>query len=196
MKRREEEKWEKSCIASKIRTIPHTSGNWATFIFIKLDIDLEIISMIKNIYPELEQIPMVHLSLSKTVYIREFQIEPLRQFLEGKLRNQMTFNISIKGIGQYWNEEKTRWFVSLDILPNEELTKVLSIINQTMKSFGLVKFYENPKFHASILWSIKEYDLNFPLINSILNDYIKQPIRIEEIIMKSGHLESKFSLAN
>ena len=63
-----------------------------------------------NLYPSL------HISLSRTVFVKEFHIDKLRELLENEFKNFSRFTCGFNGdIEVYTNDESTTSFVALNI---------------------------------------------------------------------------------
>lgn len=65
--------------------------------------------------PGLELIEEQHISLSKTVYLREHQLQPFVLAIKNLLSDTKPFTLSFAQIAQLTNEEKTRSFVTLEV---------------------------------------------------------------------------------
>lgn len=64
---------------------------------------------------ELEPIDEQHISLSRTVYLREHQLTPFLNAIRDELRDTKPFIISFAQIAPLTNDEKTRSFVTLEV---------------------------------------------------------------------------------
>jgi hypothetical protein len=65
--------------------------------------------------PELEAIPEQHISLSRTVYLKEHQLDPFVKSVRKLVLDIESFTLSFAQIAQLTNDEKTRSFVTLEV---------------------------------------------------------------------------------
>ena len=87
-------------IGEKIRNVPHVPGNWATLVYIEIE-SLEMVETLDELYNHLFQLnpnlhPIqddlgYHLSLSRTVYLKVYHIEPFVELLRTGLESKRTF---------------------------------------------------------------------------------------------------------
>ena len=103
---------------------------------------------------------MLHVSLSRDLYLKEFQFRPFLDKLEQRLLPFKRFNIGFvpEALGLYQNEENTRHFLALDVHSkcHDELLKIVNQVNGVVDLFQQPKFYHDPKFHVSLLWSLPD----------------------------------------
>ncbi|CAG8769812.1 13559_t:CDS:2, partial [Gigaspora rosea] len=111
----------------------------------------------------------LHISLSRPLFLKYFQIERfwdnLRKGFEDKKRN-------------FTNDEKTRSFLALEVGKGiNELKTLLEHVNKVAKDFRQEEFYENPRFHASILWSVGDNPIYESLRDALINSGFEDIIR-------------------
>lgn len=155
----------------RTRTFPHTRGNWATSIYIKIP---------DNIKDEIEQIQIwlstkineilkcqhvdkllnihteqnPHISLSKVgVTLQLHWINDFTATLKEKLKRLKSSYVTFGEVQMFMNESKTRIFIGLQTFA-DELSKYVSNIDGVLQDFGQPIFYETPKFHTSLLWCL------------------------------------------
>ena len=95
------------------RQIPHIHGNWSTLISIKLDDFIKLNNIINN--NDITILSNQHISLSRNVYIKEFQIKTLVEKLSNELSQFKRFKIGFDEIAYYKNDTKTTSFVALNV---------------------------------------------------------------------------------
>jgi len=168
----------------KVRTIPHIEGNWATYVFISIPLSDGLLDTLKQIelasnsfYDEVrdkKKKPLIfsyltdfHISLSRTVYIKVFQIEKLVDLLNSAFENIPSFHVRFSGLDTFVNDEKTRYFLSATaVAENNRLLYFTKLVDGVLEKFGLPAFYELPKFHASMAWS------NVKIEDDLINHFV------------------------
>jgi hypothetical protein len=81
VKQQEAEGTSRGSESSKIRNVPHIKGNWATLVYIQIGSEgLETwvqgaIQTLRLKNPQLQGLDDLHISLSRTVYLKEYQID-------------------------------------------------------------------------------------------------------------------------
>jgi len=155
----------------RVRTFPHTRGNWATTVFIKVpenindeikQIQIWLSSKINDIWKRrylvnlqtihIEEDP--HISLTKVgVTLQLHWINDFTTTLKDKLKGLKSSYASFGKFQMFMNESKTRIFVGLQTFA-DEFTKYVGIIDGVLQEFGQPIFYETPKFHTSLLWCL------------------------------------------
>ncbi|KAJ3182864.1 poly(U)-specific 3'-to-5' RNA exonuclease [Gaertneriomyces sp. JEL0708] len=110
----------------RIRSIPHVRGNWPTFVYCTFQPPPDLINIVSDIIeraihnvPTLKKVKLLenglHISLSKTVYLKSFQIDRFSELLKKRCSILHRFEIGFNGITSYVNDEGTRSFLGLDI---------------------------------------------------------------------------------
>jgi hypothetical protein len=113
----------------------------------------------------------LHISLSKTLYLKAHQISNFIIALKQKLQMQK-FRISFSDLQIYANDERTCNFLALDVhCGKSDLFKLVTLVNAVTASFGLPTYYDDPRFHTSFAWSQNTIDLDKEMvdIDSIYN---------------------------
>ncbi|XP_065064608.1 U6 snRNA phosphodiesterase 1-like isoform X2 [Rhopilema esculentum] len=156
----------------RIRSFAHEEGNWASYVFIPAKLSNSQKALIKSLvdrarktFSKFEQIDnkAIHITLSKTVSLRHYWIEPLVDQLKDLLSNTQSFRCHLDLVELYTNEEKTRSFLGLRIILGEEKLKALTEkVDQVLEKFGLPKYYENPSFHISFAWHLGDVTNTVP----------------------------------
>lgn len=154
----------------RVRNVAHVDGNWATLIYIPLDnIFLnEFINQCMKTFEDqgLCMMDDLHISLSRTLYLKSHQISNFMNLLEQKLKSQK-FQVSFSDLQTYHNDEKTCNFVALNVLCGKsDLLKLVKLVNIVTASFGLPSYYDDPSFHTSFAWSQNNIDLDVKSFSS------------------------------
>jgi len=160
----------------RIRSFPHTEGNYPTFVYIPVHIDKvkglvhradALLEQIRSWLPDHRVYPIsetregppnsseatsrpleliYHVSISRTVGVRQHQIEPLIDLLRSSLATAPSFEASFGAEYEvFTNDEHTRSFFSLSIIEGKEKAQVCWLINQVdavFKQFRLPGYYE------------------------------------------------------
>lgn len=150
----------------RIRRFPHIKGNWATLVYVPLTVtshdtvDLAD-SITKQLQNTLSMCPIPadeqHISLSKPLFLKEFQIQPFIDHLTDRLRLVSPFTVHPTSYNVYQNDEKTTTFAALDCVGNG-LKETLKAVDETALDFRLPTFYDPPQFHVSFAWSTDKQD--------------------------------------
>jgi hypothetical protein len=138
-----------------VRNIPHIEGNFASFIYFKIDklkYSKRFIKL-KNLIEEklleheyvknknYEELDTFHISLSSTFYLKLHQINSfLSKFtntFKGLNNKEISILINLSQVKYLSNEQNTRYFISLEIQRNKTLIKLLQKIEDTLKSFNI-----------------------------------------------------------
>ncbi|KAI8912552.1 U6 snRNA phosphodiesterase Usb1 [Gorgonomyces haynaldii] len=131
-----------------MRKVPHIVGNWQTLVSIPVEqeILLDMFQSLENVDP----IDQMHISLSKTVYFKEFQLQELDQQLKRAFKNFEPFTVGFSQVSLYWNDTRDRCFIAADIGPGHaELVRLTERVDQVLSAFNHPVFYSDPKFHVS-----------------------------------------------
>lgn len=188
---------EKSQHKGKVRSVPHRVNSWATYVYFQVDLAEDKQTILKHCVG-LEEIEQQHISLSRTIYLKMHELDSFVQNIRLILQHTPSFDISFAQMAQLTNDEKTRTFVTLEVGSGyNELLHCVKRVDKVVKSFHQPEFYDPPRFHTSIAWSLKEDDvtkLKIPsssCIDGMMNNhfhlsrlYIKQGNRISHIDLK------------
>jgi hypothetical protein len=108
----------------------------------------------------------LHLSLSKYLPLKVFQIPTFIEKIESAIKEQEAFNISLCGFRKLSNEDGTKHFIVINVKNGcLSLSKLASRIDFVVGQFSqLDQYYNNPIFHVSLLAS------NSPLDGSLISE--------------------------
>ncbi|KAL3901678.1 MAG: hypothetical protein SGCHY_000406 [Lobulomycetales sp.] len=145
-------------LSKRVRTRPHTPGSWPAYIYVKvpplsdrlLDADASRhLPCSADFIPDAE----LHISLSKQLYLKHFQIQPLVTALTtavARLRMPAFQCDYGPGVCILRNEEDTRCFAALSVSAGRpELTSLTAEIDSVLARFGHPVFHDPAIFHTS-----------------------------------------------
>lgn len=156
--------------------------------------DEKVLDIIKSNFQDLKlfQIDPVtfHLSLSRTLYVKDHQKDLFKQKIIEALRNSLSFPNKLKceNVEIYLNDEKTRTFVAINVKNDEKILEIIGIIDNVLKDFGLPVYYKSPKLHFSIFWCQGNQKETLKLCEMDLSDV---EVEINEIYIKCGNKITK-----
>ncbi|KAJ3055993.1 poly(U)-specific 3'-to-5' RNA exonuclease [Rhizophlyctis rosea] len=125
----------------RVRSKPHVEGNWATVVYVSFLPSAELEDLVeqirtklgKRLYPQHTLTPiyedLLHISLSRTAFLKVFQIDRFVELLGEKVSQLQRFHVTFNGFSQYLNDDETRSFLGADVEQGKD---------------------QVPKFHASI----------------------------------------------
>lgn len=96
------------------RTVPHQKNSWATLVYFQVDLGDDKDTVLKH-WPQLTALQEQHISVSRTVYFQEHQLEGFVKGIEKVLNDIKAFTMSFAQVAQLTNDEKTRSFVTLEV---------------------------------------------------------------------------------
>ncbi|XP_011564796.3 U6 snRNA phosphodiesterase 1 [Plutella xylostella] len=190
----------------RTRSFPHERGNWATFVYVKYPEDSTLLKYIAKIetaaasVAPVERIEDVHVSLSRTVVLKYHMIASFNSTLKSALDGIQSFDLELDSIKVYSNEDKSRTFVALkvDHFSNKFLLQIMKQVDQTLREYNLPEFYEDPSFHASILWTNgnKQEELTESLkhLQNLRNNITLEPVFVDKIYCKIGNKQYQYLL--
>uniref|UniRef100_A0A182QX31 U6 snRNA phosphodiesterase n=1 Tax=Anopheles farauti TaxID=69004 RepID=A0A182QX31_9DIPT len=197
----------------RIRSFPHERGNWATFIYIDYnDSDgwIELQDECKALLTKasslvVEPIEQMHLSLSKTVTLQYHNITPFVGKVRDRLARQRRFPVIFSGLQVYVNEERTRTFLGVRVSEDfyQELEKIVSELDETLRDYRLPVFYTERAFHVSILWCLgdreREMREQMEPLGAVFDrvyeeEYSDISRPVKTIWLKCGHKTFQFEL--
>jgi len=161
----------------RIRNFGHVPGNWPTHVYIKVHKSTTLLNVLQahrakvqlqtqqsddwHWFPDNKATNVdgdsLHVSLSRTVALREHQIIPFVDKLRNTVEKEKcpNFAVSLGGIEWYTNDEKTRSFASLSCKHGrDQVCKLIEMVNSVFRVFDLPLYYKNPSPHATFGWSL------------------------------------------
>ncbi|XP_078368471.1 U6 snRNA phosphodiesterase 1-like isoform X2 [Oculina patagonica] len=129
----------------RVRTFSHFPGNWAMHVFIPFKASVHFESLVVSVAEclsavtshEVHMIPCdeLHMSVSRTVPIRHYWIEPIVQQLRNGLSTMHRSFVALKIMSEY-----------------KKFKDVVDLVNEVFQEFSLPAFYKDPSFHVSVAW--------------------------------------------
>ncbi|KND03170.1 uncharacterized protein SPPG_02231 [Spizellomyces punctatus DAOM BR117] len=163
---------------SRIRQAPFVEGNWPTYVYCSFRPSVNLLDLIGRInqrasamVPTTQFVEFLegglHISLSRTVFLKVFQIDRFVNVLTRKLTGRRRFSTGFTNITNYTNDDGSRSFLGIDVgHGQDELASLVKDVNSVIAQFRQDTFYDNPSFHASIAWTFGTA-LNGSVVNSM-----------------------------
>ncbi|KAG9300618.1 hypothetical protein G9A89_005218 [Geosiphon pyriformis] len=127
----------------------------------------------------------LHISLSRSIFLKYHQIQIFWEKIRQAVYEKKRFSLSFAKIECFMNDEATRSFLAFEVGKGyNELKELLLNIDSIVSDFSQPRFYENPRFHASILWAIKD-NIDRRLRDTIIGANFEDEIRQEIFIINS-----------
>ncbi|KAI9365215.1 U6 snRNA phosphodiesterase Usb1 [Pilaira anomala] len=173
----------------KVRAVPHKKDSWATYVYFQVDLTDDKPKLLKYCMG-LEPIEEQHVSLSRTVYLKQNQLKDFVKSIRDAIGNKKAFKVSFAQVACLTNDEKTRSFLTLEVGNGyNELFAFLKQVDKVMEKFKQPKFYDPPRFHTSLAWSTTEEKVKSVKIPPTeLEQIIQQSYHINRLYIKQGHL--------
>ncbi|KAI9294915.1 hypothetical protein K502DRAFT_365454 [Neoconidiobolus thromboides FSU 785] len=198
----------------RIRKIPHIEGNWSFFLFLKIPVDIKYSQWYSKLTKETnnvfskeygnkeglnmcinKEINSFTLSLSKTCFFKYEQLRGLESKLKYSFREMNKFTIQFNNLTYFENEDKTRTFLSLETSSNsnQKLNILSKKMNIILLTYNQPPFYDPPRFHTSLYWSLPPFSINETILQSLLNnEKLTQQtstieFEIDKLYYKLGH---------
>ena len=137
-----------------------------------------------------------HLSLSRTLYVKDHQRGLFQSKVTAALKKTLTEfplpeQVETENFSVYLNDEKTRTFIAIDLKNDENILKCIEAIDNVLKEFGLPVYYASPKLHFSIVWY--QGNRQSELLFAENGGKINFKVETEQILMKCGNKITKIS---
>ncbi|KAK4520173.1 uncharacterized protein ATC70_008304 [Mucor velutinosus] len=179
----------------RVRTVPHQYDSWATYVYCKVELSHELLAF----HPYLkhaEMLPEQHISLSRPVYLRKYQLAPFTRSIKAALRNIKRFDVSFAQVSHLTNDEKTRSFLTLEIGHGyNQLFKCMKHVDNVMREYHKPVFYNPPRFHASIAWSLKQSTIaSIHIPPQVIEEIVANVFNIDKVYIKMGNRLETLSL--
>jgi 2'-5' RNA ligase len=111
-------------------------------------------SMQSNENPVSEKL---HISLSRTVALRQHQIDPFIQLLRSSFEEEHSFEASLDGYEVFTNDEHSRSFMSLSVaLGKSQICNLIKKVDHALAQFRLPAFYSDGRPHVTIGWVLDD----------------------------------------
>ncbi|GAQ83517.1 hypothetical protein KFL_001510200 [Klebsormidium nitens] len=168
----------------RVRKFPHVEGNYATHVYIPVKVPRNFkttltrsLQRAKMLFPALqpmeglsgnqdcnaglsrvlEPADSYHISLSRTVPIKHYQIESLVEMLKENFMSQKRFALKLAEWQAFVNDDSTRSFLALGTTHGtEQICEQVRLVNEAFAVHELPVFYKEPRPHVSVAWCLEE----------------------------------------
>ncbi|XP_022084056.1 U6 snRNA phosphodiesterase-like isoform X2 [Acanthaster planci] len=194
----------------RVRSFEHVAGNWATYVYIPVDITEQLKTVMEDLLGalpstvDMKPVADLHISISRTVTLQYQWIDPFVDSLLQRLTSVEGFTYCFQDLEFYINDEKTRSFVGLKVgYGHPEMLQLVEVINVCLKEFSLPVFYKDPSFHVSFGWCLGDYSkvLSATTLSSIQERFLRLcengflPVTVSEVWCKAGCKQFRIPLA-
>jgi hypothetical protein len=125
-------------------------GEWKCFVHIPIQ---EIEGLDQIDFNGYEPLDHYHISLSRLVGLRIFQIPPFLDRLKLVCSQTSPFDVSFDRLSRFINDDNSKAFIAANVcIGADKLASLVKQIDSIFLDFHLPPYYENPKFHASLAW--------------------------------------------
>jgi len=171
----------------RVRQFPHITGNYPALFMIQIPPSELLLSISNNLIEDflketgISIAPIItedlHISLSKPFPIRNHQIKMIMEMIRNDKQNiqlESSIQFILDEYEIYCNEDNTRYFISFNVsVGKSEISKVIKLIDKGLSSFGFPSFYEDPKPHLTIGWSLNNIlNTTFPKKGKLVHHFI------------------------
>ncbi|CAO3614233.1 unnamed protein product [Mucor fragilis] len=172
----------------RVRTVPHQHDSWATYVYCKVELSHELLAF-RPYLKDAELLPEQHISLSRPVYLRKYQLTPFTRSIKAALRNAKRFDVSFAQISHLTNDEKTRSFLTLEVGHGyNQLLKCMKHVDNVMREYHKPVFYNPPRFHTSIAWSLKQSTIaSIHIPPQVIEETVANVFNIDKVYIKMGN---------
>lgn len=168
----------------------------------------ELPTSIKDSFPDFKPIdPIIprespfHLSLTRTLYVKDYQKDLFRTKIDNIIKKSLKSHplpasINCEKVSIYLNDENTRTFLAVDVENNAAILKLIEEIDSILKEFNLPGYYSSPKLHFSVLWRQGNHSkvLDTTIKDLDLDHFEESFVNLSEIIIKCGNKVSKIEV--
>lgn len=144
-----------------IREVPHTRGNWAGHVFVKIpSFGRRARCAVKAFCSSLEEAGWsgrvlshasdLHLSLSRPFFLQQSSIESFVSSLEKRLAHERNTHLVVTGEKLLVNDSRTRSFWCWSLSSNPSIRRILSHVDAVLREYQQPTYYESPEFHVSL----------------------------------------------
>ncbi|KAI8390213.1 hypothetical protein BD560DRAFT_3784 [Blakeslea trispora] len=180
----------------RVRAVSHRHDSWATYVYCKVNLSSEL-ECLTDYLNGLEPIEEQHISLCRPVYLRKHQLDSFAQAVSNALQGIACFDIAFAQLAPLTNDEKTRSFMTLEVGKGyNELMHCMKCIDKVMTQFHKPVFYDPPRFHTSIAWSLEQSKIESLCIPpKAIDPIVDQNFFISKIYIKMGNRVEQVSLS-
>ncbi|KAI8144110.1 U6 snRNA phosphodiesterase Usb1 [Fennellomyces sp. T-0311] len=192
----------------RVRTKPHIENNWATHVYVEVPasggikqiVGPLISDQIHSLVQEGDDEGLLHISLSRAVFLKEHQLDSFAQSIREHVTQVGGFRITFAQVSVLTNDEKTRSFITVEVGAGySELLSILKSVDAVMEKFKRPVFYKPPRFHASVAWCLRPEPLEdaigtIPAVE--LDDLANVSHMVTKLIVKMGNRVVQIPLSN
>lgn len=153
---------EGTCAPRAKRLLPHVLGNWATTVFLPVNISEDAVAEAEEVLEDArplakgERISKPHVSLSRTFALREHQIEGFVRAIQEKLEPYRKFEISARYLRLFRSENQSRIFAALlTDRGSDRIKNMIQAVDEVVESFQGPPYYANPIPHISLVAAVE-----------------------------------------
>ncbi|KAI8072706.1 hypothetical protein BC940DRAFT_291392 [Gongronella butleri] len=145
----------------RVRSKPATRNSWATHVYFQLKRDDALGAVISATESDLvHPLDDIHISISKCLYLKDHETEGYSRAIQDALTRAKRFVISFAQLAVLTNEDKTRSFLTAEVGRGyHDLVQCMHAVDKVNAKYNQPPFYDPPRFHASLLWSLTEAPL-------------------------------------
>ncbi|KLO08662.1 hypothetical protein SCHPADRAFT_922568 [Schizopora paradoxa] len=157
----------------RIRSTPHVEGQFASFVYISVHIDVNLQRFLEEIaLYAMERVPTLqsvwlggttssdrelHISLTRPIYLFHHQRDEFIRAVKATADSISEFNGSFATFATFNNDERSRSFVGLEIGAGHEILRDISkSLEKALQFLRQEVYYLEPRFHASFSWALLE----------------------------------------
>lgn len=162
------------------------------------------ISELEASFGDIHAIESPHVSLSKTFVLRFHWIESFFTSLRDEFKSSSQFLLQFSSdVVFFANEDRTRHFacVLTSEWCNSTLASAIEKVDSCLQQFGLKElYYEEPSFHASVLWKLSEFtadekrEISCKLKSLMEKHHEVLSLGVDKVSCKSGNKLMEISL--
>jgi len=157
----------------------------------------EISSVVRRENPDFARLEGdLHVTLSRTAYLRGFQIDAFVRQVSEALEGQGRFQVHFTTPETYVNDEGTRHFMGLATMSQSNRLNTLKDLMDTVFSRnGFLRYYADAKFHVSVGWQLGEFSpATLPALHSLASRIHVQSFPVDVVHLKIGNRIHKIPL--
>ncbi|KAM0790907.1 hypothetical protein ACM66B_004214 [Microbotryomycetes sp. NB124-2] len=218
------------------RTVPHQQGQWAAHVFVELVPDdalrkalckavKDASSGLKDsatvVHSFLQQSPsdgderkaaddtVLHMSLSRPLMLQTNTRSDLKAAVATVAHSSKPVSCRFASFDWLENDDKTRRFLAVEVgAGHPELKTLVRLIDDHLDRLRLPRYYETPRFHCSLAWSVTttantSTDSCLPFDDDVikaLNDKYdsvlsQEPMTASSLCVKIGKVVTRYRLA-
>jgi hypothetical protein len=126
-----------------------------------------------------------HISCSRVIVLKSFQIDPFLSRVEKELASFHSFQVDFNRIRRFKSSKNA--FISLQVgKGSDKLLQLTTRFNQILSDFHQDPYWERPKFHSSIAFS-SQLDIDFSHLKQLEDQLKCSRVTIDRVHCKIGN---------